>query len=54
MERGCGGKRTAKVSVLNATPDPAVTLRIDASGSVSADASDVDTLVLFRNGFEVP
>jgi len=43
------------VSVLPNTADTTATLQVGETGSANAaNASDVDTLVLFRNGFELP
>lgn len=46
---------TLLVPVVPASSDPTITLRIDVGGDVNpANASDVNTLVIFRNGLQVP
>ena len=46
---------TLLVPVVPTSSDPTITLRIDVGGDVNpANASDVNTLVIFRNGLQVP
>lgn len=45
---------TLLAPVMPATIDPAIELRIDFTGNVNpTHASDINTLVIFRNGLEV-